>query len=929
MYTRQSEFNRKFLGLVFIFISTTFLFLVLDITNDVRLRNHIGNISLPFRNLDDVKVVMRDINSKDYLVDQGAGSSIDEEKNHDKGVNTKETSTISENKSSRNIISFIRNGIGDFSIHGIYIILFLLGISSFGRPKGFSRWVKGIGILSFLFGLMIIEGSIFCIRNSATGSGGPILPYYTGGQISHFVGEYVGIIVGVFISIIGFFLALDWLAVILLYKLMDIGMFFGKLLYGITSKLIVALIWVFKFMVSEVEDEEGDEKVSPDRFQQMEIDFASNSESSVKKSTRAGLEFPENKTVSVSKTSVLPNFPDVECVGNEDATFNQGSDEYLKKSDTLVAKGEIERSCVMGNAGNEGIKEERTLAKKVSLVREERPIADKERDSSLEGFGSTSKESSLSKNDTLCYSEQIPVVNGEEKIYTKPPIELFDSPPPGSKKGYSQVVLESMAKQLEETLERFGAKAKVVSITCGPSVTRFELIPDPNVRVNKFQALADDITLALKVDRVRVEAPIPGKGKVGVEVPNKERENVWIRELLEDEELLAFPGRLKVPLGKDVTGKVRVVDIAKMPHLLIAGSTGSGKTVFTKQILVSLLCQYTPSELKVVLIDPKRVEFSVFDGIPHLLMPVISEPKEAVESLSLLVGEMHRRYELLAQNSVNNIEVYNNRIENGEVDLFKFSDKSRGLDSGDTYSGKLPYIVCVIDELADLLILQKNLVETSIVRLSQLARAVGIHLVVATQRPSVDIMKGLIKANFPVRISFRVSSKADSQCILDSIGGEKLIGNGDMLYYNGQKPVRIQGAYVSEREILALVDFLKKQGSPEYINSNSISFINSASQEEYGDDDPLYEEAVRIVLKERQASVSLLQRKLRIGYARAGHLIDLMERRGIVGPYRGSKPREILLTPDEIRKILRFDPTDMGEDGEDEGETPLDPVVVT
>jgi len=480
--------------------------------------------------------------------------------------------------------------------------------------------------------------------------------------------------------------------------------------------------------------------------------------------------------------------------------------------------------------------------------------------------------------------------------YRFPSLDLFEKP--------SRVVLPNlrerlgeMATRLEETLNTFGVEARVTDVCRGPTVTRFELEPAPGVKVNRFVALTDDIALALKAVGVRVEAPIPGKARVGIEVSNEERDPVVLRELLEHPTFRdRGPAQLLLPLGKGISGEVRVADLAKMPHLLVAGATGSGKTVFVKALIAGLLMQHHPHELQLMLIDPKMVELSIFNDIPHLITPVVTDAKKAASALGWLISEMEERYQLLAEKRARNIEVYNQAVENGEITL-------TGSDGKDACTiravRRLPYIVFVIDELADLMMLARAEVEDAIARLAQLARAVGIHLILATQRPSVDVLTGVIKANFPARISFQVSSRVDSRCILDEIGAERLVGMGDMLYLPAgrSKPERIQGAFVSDAEMEALVEHLRAQGPPQYRPEierfgKEKETLDTLQEEE----DPLFEDAVRVVLETGQASISMLQRRLRIGYTRAARLIDMMELRGIVGPHTGSKAREILVS---------------------------------
>lgn len=478
--------------------------------------------------------------------------------------------------------------------------------------------------------------------------------------------------------------------------------------------------------------------------------------------------------------------------------------------------------------------------------------------------------------------------------YTKPGIDLFDRPAP-SKTGDMGDALRHTSVLLEETFETFGIEATVTDVARGPTITRYELEPAPGTKVSRFQALADDVALALKAHRVRVEAPIPGKGRVGIEVPNADREPVVVRELLESEPFCSHKGQLALALGKDITGDVVVTDLATMPHLLVAGATGAGKTLCVKAMLASLLYTRSPEELQLMLVDPKMVELSLFNDIPHLITPVVTDPKKAASALNWLIQEMEERYRLFAHLRARNIEVYNESVENGEITVEKIQgDGQRPVD----VIRKLPYIVCVIDELADLMVLVRGEVEDAVARLAQLARAVGIHLIIATQRPSVDVLTGVIKANFPARISFQVSSRVDSRCILDEIGAERLVGKGDMLFLPaGQsKPTRIQGAFVSDDEINNLITYLKTQAPPQYRDEiEKFGKAKEGIQDQDDETDEFFDEAVRVVLETGQASISMVQRRLRVGYTRAARLIDMMEMRGIVGPHIGSKAREILV----------------------------------
>ena len=440
--------------------------------------------------------------------------------------------------------------------------------------------------------------------------------------------------------------------------------------------------------------------------------------------------------------------------------------------------------------------------------------------------------------------------------------------------------LTDNARVLEETLDNFGVGARVVNSCQGPAVTRYELEPAPGVKISRIVSLADDIALKLAAPGVRIEAPIPGKAAIGIEVPNGEIASVPLREVLESEEFQRASSRLTVALGKDITGKPIIADLAKAPHVMVAGATGSGKSVCINTIIVSILFKATPDEVKFLLIDPKVVELSNYNGVPHLLHPVVTDCKKAAAALRWAVQEMERRYALFAAAGVRDITRYNQELP----------------------AEKLPLILIIIDELADLMMVAPVDVEDAICRLAQMARAAGLHLVLATQRPSVDVITGTIKANVPSRISFAVSSQVDSRTILDMAGAEKLLGKGDMLFYpvGAAKPLRVQGAFVSDSEVEELVVYLKNQCEPEYTEGVTHYEENDEKQGKDNFDDELLEEAVRMVMETGQASVSMLQRKFRIGYTRAARLIDTMEEMHIVGPNIGSKAREILMTSDQV-----------------------------
>lgn len=476
----------------------------------------------------------------------------------------------------------------------------------------------------------------------------------------------------------------------------------------------------------------------------------------------------------------------------------------------------------------------------------------------------------------------------ELSSFQLPPISILERPHRLKNNRLSKDISENI-HILEETLESFGVKAKILQVSRGPAITRYEIQPPPGVKVSRIVSLADDIALSMAASDVRIEAPIPGKAAVGIEVPNKEISMVHLRDLLEAQEFVQSGSKLTIALGKDIAGNPEVADLAKMPHLLIAGATGSGKSVCLNTLIASILFKATPDEVKLLMIDPKMVELATYNGIPHLVNPVVTDSKKAATALRWAVREMERRYEFFAQAGVRDITRYNK--------LFKKKEPGGGQP--------LPLIVVIIDELADLMMVAPADVEDAVCRLAQMARAAGIHLVVATQRPSVDVITGLIKANIPSRISFAVSSQIDSRTILDMSGAEKLLGKGDMLFnpVGAPKPVRIQGAFLSDREVEDLVNYLKKQAEPIYDEE----ILSSEPEEEAMPkiEDGLLPQAVKIFIESGHASISMLQRRLHIGYARAARLIDIMEQRGIVGGYEGSKPRSILMTLEQYNQVFR------------------------
>lgn len=517
----------------------------------------------------------------------------------------------------------------------------------------------------------------------------------------------------------------------------------------------------------------------------------------------------------------------------------------------------------------------------------------------------TVQEDSKNKIVIVDYSENQTPANVSEKVQTAasetvvqnmsyrfPPLELLDTPIVADPVSYENDIMQQCAI-LEQTLADFKVKASVIAVTRGPSVTRFELEPAPGVKVSSVVNLADDIALKLAASGVRIEAPIPGKAAIGIEVPNMKNDQVFFKEVVDNAAVYSNTSKLCIGLGKDISGNIITADLSKMPHLLVAGSTGSGKSVCINTIIAGILYKASPDDVKLILVDPKVVELSNYNGIPHLLTPVVTDAKKAASALHWAVAEMERRYQLFADNHVREINSYNQKC-----------------------AEKMPFIVIIIDELSDLMMVAKVDVEDAILRLAQKARAAGIHLILATQRPSVDVITGIVKANIPSRIAFAVSSQTDSRTILDMGGAEKLLGKGDMLFYpiGFNKPVRVQGAFVSDNELNKIVDFITGQSIPvtysEEITAqtlecdaknNSGNFDTAAGSNSVCDDD-LFEDAVQLVLDMGQASSSMLQRRFRIGYTRAARLVDIMEELGIVGQSAGSKPREVIMSRQEVEE---------------------------
>ncbi len=521
----------------------------------------------------------------------------------------------------------------------------------------------------------------------------------------------------------------------------------------------------------------------------------------------------------------------------------------------------------------------------------------------------TGKEPLAISNDVTTQDDgeiTIPPIEVKPIVYNYPSVELLDESKEdlSNVKALKNIALEG-AKKLEDTLKSFGVEARVINISRGPAVTRYELQPSPGVKVSKIVNLSDDIALNLAAAGVRIEAPIPGKAAVGIEVPNKEMSAVLLRDILESKEFTNHTSKLAFSVGKDISGETVVADIGKMPHLLVAGATGSGKSVCINSLIMSILFKASPEEVKLLLVDPKVVELGIYNGIPHLLIPVVTDPKKAAGALNWAVQEMINRYKLFADKGVRDLKGYNA--------MLKANDEQ----------GILPQVVIIVDELADLMMAAPNDVEDAICRLAQMARAAGMHLVIATQRPSVDVITGVIKANIPSRISFAVSSQVDSRTILDMGGAEKLLGRGDMLFYpvGEPKPLRVKGSFVSDTEVERVVEYIKTQGYSSY-DENIIEKINDSSvgnDANSGDNDALLNQAIDMVVDAGQASVSLVQRKFKVGYSRAARIIDQMEARNIVGRFEGSKPRQVLITKQQWIEMQMSEQKGEKQDSQQQG----------
>ena len=556
----------------------------------------------------------------------------------------------------------------------------------------------------------------------------------------------------------------------------------------------------------------------------------------------------------------------------------------------------------------EGELEETGMEEPPFWENEQEPAAENiQKESVSDGIARTRKKTKSSAADAEAQAVQVEQKIREQeqqpkKVYKIPPMTLLTRGKKGG--GDSDAQLRATAQKLEQTLQNFGVRVHVTNASCGPSVTRYELQPEQGVKVSKIVGLADDIKLNLAAADIRIEAPIPGKAAVGIEVPNQENTAVMLRDLLESGEFKNSTANIPFAVGKDISGKTVIADIAKMPHLLVAGATGSGKSVCINTLIMSILYHADPEEVKLIMVDPKVVELSVYNGIPHLLIPVVTDPKKAAGALNWAVAEMMKRYQLFAQQNVRDLKGYNEKIaQSTEADAPK----------------KLPKIVIIVDELADLMMVAPGEVESAICRLAQLARAAGLHLIIATQRPSVNVITGLIKANMPSRIAFSVSSGVDSRTIIDMNGAEKLLGKGDMLFYptGYPKPVRVQGSFVSDKEVQKVVDYLIEHNGnaayseevEEHVNSDLPSLVpgmpGTAVQDNANEQDAYFADAGRLIIEKEKASIGMLQRMFKIGFNRAARIMDQLANAGVVGEEVGTKPRKVLMTKEEFEQYVQ------------------------
>lgn len=746
----------------------------------------------------------------------------------------------------------VRNYTGILGAYLAFGLFLSVGISAFVIPVLFLLWsccfflqkVPERRFFKFI-GLAI---AIFAAATIVTISVEPDLRLARGGAVGYIAGthllRYFGLIGSYIVSgsclLLSLLLATDFL----IYPIV-------KNVYEVVAEFLA----------------ETKEKIGP-MIEDLYANFQEAREEIEEKMTRKKETSVKQKSKSKEKESVLPDIP------LKVKQYRPDLSESAEKLKEQIQQEEMQKAEAEGRTAQP---KERTPASPRAASEEPRPRKEKSAENASAASASEGKHDGV-----------VGAASPVESTYTLPPIDLLNRP---SGQAGQNDDLQANSKVLEQALAQFGIEVKVIEVEQGPVITRYELMPAPGVKVNSIASLTDDLALALKAKSIRLIIPIPGKSAIGVEVPNSVSSTVSLRELIECREFHSKKCILPLVLGKTTSGKPLISDLATMPHILIAGSTGSGKTVAVNSIIMGLLYSKTPDELKFVMVDPKMVEMAGYNKIPHMLTPVVTDVRKASHTLNWVVSEMENRYRLLAAVGVRNIQGFNER-ELSQSTI----EQTEGNDDPNVVPAKLPYIVVVIDELADLMMVAQDKVENAILRLAQLARAVGIHLILATQRPSVDVITGVIKANFPARVSFKVSSKVDSRTVLDVSGAEALIGRGDMLFLRpGEpKPIRGQAPLVVDEEINTVVKYTADQEEPTY-HADITKAQEGRTKNGAEEKDELFDEALRIVVETRQASTSNLQRRLRLGYTRAARIIDQMEAEGYIGPAQGAKPRDIYI----------------------------------
>jgi len=793
------------------------------------------------------------------------------------------------------------------SAYSIPLILFFWASSFFLQRVPEKKVLKLVGFFVFMFaasGFM----ALFAQGEARFQSGG-FVGYYFAGLFETYFGPVGGYFISSFLLFLSFILATEFL-IFPLVKLFALVIWEGMLFIVEKTQALFGLLLSIEWKLPSLNKKRSQKGVAEKAEKSELVEFLRRANRAVsRKAAKERTEEPKEGSETPSLFKEPPPALKIRTYSSSMApqTDEEAHKEHERRKDLFnkflskkKGKAETPETTSKEKPTASSKKEAAAIEAKAEALKNEvlqsEAVLKPVKNDGLEGSGYTA-ETPAARSTPEVEPQLTEVREAEEvplKPYINPPVNLFEKPPV-SDVGEEDVIAQSQL--LERTMASFGIEAKVVEVEQGPVITRYEILPAPGVRVNQITTLADDIALAMKSPSIRFIAPIPGKSAVGIEIPNLQRASVSMRELLELELYQEAKRKQRLPLllGKKANGEPLIADLADMPHLLVAGTTGSGKTVCMNSMIIGLVASHGPEDLRFVMVDPKMVELANYNALPHMLMPVVTDSKKAALTLQGVVMEMEQRYNLLAAAGVRNIHAFNTRefIEGEKLD-------------GKPIPKKIPYIVVVIDELADLMLVARDKVETAIQRLAQLSRAVGIHLVLATQKPSVDVITGVIKANLPARIAFQVTSKIDSRIILDTGGADKLIGKGDMLFQppGSPKPLRAQSTFIQDEEIKRIIEYMKEFTAPRYdaaiteMGKSGGSGVNLDS-----DKDELYDDAVRVVWETQQASVSTLQRRLGLGYARAARIMDMMEQQGIVGPPRGAKPREILVGQEATEEV--------------------------